>query len=165
MVVKLQCTQLPRKNSLGQRFIKCRKKALLKERFCDRNSQFQKTYILHRLKGITKEMEEKRFQKNDNGFICKSCGFEVEPLGVTSRDHCPRCLCSIHVDINPGDRANDCLGILRPVQVLPDPKKGYIIVYKCDKCGATVRNKAAYPAKIQPDDIDLLIKLTVNPEL
>ena len=40
-------------------------------------------------------------------------------------------------------------------------EEGYIIVYKCDKCGAVVRNKAAYPAKVQPDDIDLLIKLTV----
>lgn len=107
-------------------------------------------------------MEEKRFQKNDEGFICRSCGFEVKPLGVTSRDHCPRCLCSIHIDINPGDRANSCLGTLRPVQVLPDPRKGYIIVYRCEKCGATVRNKAAYPAKIQPDDIDLLIKLTAG---
>ena len=106
-------------------------------------------------------MEEKRFQKNDSGFVCRNCGFEVEPLGTTSRDHCPRCLCSIHIDINPGDRANECLGTLRPVQVLPDPKKGYLIVYKCDKCGAVVRNKAAYPAKVQPDDIDLLIKLTV----
>ena len=81
-------------------------------------------------------MEEKRFQKNDSGFICRSCGYEVKPLGVTSRDHCPRCLCSIHIDINPGDRANDCLGLLRPVQVLPDPKKGYVIVYRCEKCGA-----------------------------
>ncbi len=105
-------------------------------------------------------MEERRFQKNDSGFTCRNCGFEVKPLGVTSRDHCPKCLCSIHIDINPGDRANDCLGLLRPIQVLPDPKKGYIIVYRCEKCGATVRNKAAYPAKIQPDDINLLIKLT-----
>ena len=107
-------------------------------------------------------MEEKRFQKNDSGFVCRNCGFEVKPLGVTSRDQCPRCLCSIHVDINPGDRANECLGILRPVQVIPDPKKGYVIVYRCEKCGATVRNKAAYPTKVQPDDIDLLIRLTVN---
>ena len=109
-----------------------------------------------------KKMEDKRFQMNDSGFICRNCGMEVKPLGVTSRDHCPKCLCSIHIDINPGDRANDCLGLLRPVQVLPDPKKGYIIVYRCEKCGGTVRNKAAYPAKVQPDDINLLIRLTAG---
>ena len=108
-------------------------------------------------------MEEKRFQKNDDGFICSNCGFEVKPLGSSSRDHCPKCLSSLHVDINPGDRANPCRGLLIPVQVLPDPKKGFIIVYRCQKCGATVRNKAAYPAKVQPDDIDLLIKLTALP--
>ena len=107
-------------------------------------------------------MENARFTKNDNGFKCANCGFDVLPLGTTSRNHCPRCLCSLHVDINPGDRACDCGGILEPVSAVPDPKKGYIIVYRCEKCGATVRNKAAYPAKVQPDDINLLIKLTAG---
>ena len=107
-------------------------------------------------------MEEKRFKKNDEGFICKNCGREVLPLGYTSRNHCPFCLCSLHVDINPGDRANDCGGILRPIQTLPDPKRGYIIIHRCDKCGATVRNRAAHEAKVQPDDNDLLIRLTAG---
>ena len=69
-------------------------------------------------------MQDKRFRKNDSGFICQNCKKEVLPLGYTSRNHCPFCLCSLHVDINPGDRANDCGGILRPIQVLPDPKRG-----------------------------------------
>ncbi len=107
-------------------------------------------------------MEGKRFTKNDNGFICKNCGCEVLPLKVTSRNHCPFCLCSLHVDINPGDRANDCGGILRPIQALPDPKRGFIIIHRCDRCGATVRNKAAHEAKIQPDNMELLIKLTAG---
>ncbi len=101
-------------------------------------------------------MEEKRFTKNDSGFICAHCGHSVEPLGYTSRDHCPKCLVSLHVDILPGDRANSCGGKLLPVQALPDPKKGFVIVYKCSKCGATVRNKAA-----RDDDSDFLIQLTV----
>ena len=107
-------------------------------------------------------MEEKRFKKNDNAFTCVNCGFEVKPLGVTSRDHCPKCLCSIHIDINPGDRSNECLGLLRPIQVLPDPKKGFIIIHRCDRCGAIVRNRAAHEAKVQPDDMELLIKLTAG---
>ena len=105
-------------------------------------------------------MESKRFTKNDSGFICKNCGFEVEPLGYSSRNHCPNCLHSLHVDVNPGDRAEDCRGKLRPVKVLPDAKKGYIIVHRCEKCGAIRRNRAAHDAKVQPDDISLLIKLT-----
>ena len=105
-------------------------------------------------------METKRFSKNDSGFICAACGRAVEPLGYTSRNHCPFCLSSLHVDINPGDRANECRGILRAVGALPDAKKGYIIIHRCEKCGKTVRNKAAHEAKIQPDDIDLIIELT-----
>ena len=107
-------------------------------------------------------MEEKRFKKNDSGFICENCGKEVLPLGYTSRNHCPFCLCSLHVDVNPGDRANGCGGLLRPIQTLPDPKRGFIIIHRCEKCGATVRNKAAINAKVQPDDTDLLIKLTAG---
>ena len=67
------------------------------------------------------DMEQKRFTKNDDTFICKNCGLEVKPLGYSSRNHCPRCLCSLHVDINPGDRANPCKGLLRPIKVEPDP--------------------------------------------
>ncbi len=105
-------------------------------------------------------MEQKRFTKNDSGFVCAHCGKEVEPLGYTSRNHCPFCLWSLHLDINPGDRASDCGGQLRPIKVETDPKKGYIIVHKCEKCGEIRRNRAATDAKIQPDDIDLIIKLT-----
>lgn len=99
----------------------------------------------------------KLFSKNDNGFICINCGYEVKPLGYTSRNHCPKCLCSIHVDVNPGDRLNECKGILRPISATTDPKKGYVIIFKCDKCGEIRRNKAA-----NDDDIDLIIKLTAN---
>ena len=49
-------------------------------------------------------MEQKRFVKNDSGFVCSHCGKKVEPLGYTSRNHCPFCLWSRHVDIFPGDR-------------------------------------------------------------
>ena len=107
-------------------------------------------------------MESKRFQKNDDGFVCANCGLEVLPLGYTSRNHCPRCLCSLHVDNLPGDRANPCRGLLRPIRVEPDPKKGYVIIHRCDKCGALSRNRAANEAKVQPDDIDLLIRLTAG---
>ena len=113
-------------------------------------------------------MEVKRFTKNDSGFVCENCGFEVMPLGKTSRNHCPKCLCSIHIDVNPGDRASDCCGLLVPISAQPDPKKGYIIVHKCKKCGELRRNKAALKVSSKdnlPDDQydneDLLIKLTV----
>lgn len=112
-------------------------------------------------------METKRFSKNDDGFTCVNCGFEVMPLGKTSRNHCPRCLCSLHVDVLPGDRANPCKGTLRPVRTFPDPKKGFVIHYKCDRCGEEGNNKAALKMTAkdtlpieQYDDEELLIKLT-----
>jgi DNA-directed RNA polymerase subunit RPC12/RpoP len=104
---------------------------------------------------------EKRFKKNDSGFICANCKKEVLPLGYTSRNHCPFCLFSLHLDINPGDRASDCGGLLEPIRVETDAKKGYIIVSKCQRCGEIRRNKAANEASVQPDDISKIIKLTV----
>lgn len=107
-------------------------------------------------------MENKRFTKNDSGFICAHCGFEVAPLGYTSRNHCPKCLWSLHLDENPGDRASECGGLMEPVKAEPDAKKGYVIYHRCTKCGAIRRNRAAHEAKIQPDDLKLLIKLTAK---
>ncbi len=107
-------------------------------------------------------MEQKRFTKNDAGFICRQCGKEVAPLGYTSRNHCPFCLASLHVDVLPGDRANPCGGLMLPLRAEPDAKRGYIIVHRCTKCGAIVRNRAAHEAKVQPDDRELLIALTAG---
>jgi len=92
--------------------------------------------------------------KNDNGFVCRHCGREVGPLKYTSRDHCPYCLYSIHIDNIPGDRANECLGDLVPFEVECSNKKGYIISYKCIKCGEIKRNKMA-----SDDDFDVLLKI------
>ena len=105
-------------------------------------------------------MEAKRFTKNDSAFTCANCGKEVLPMGTSSRNHCPFCLWSLHVDINPGDRANECGGKLRPIRSEPDPKRGFIIIHKCEKCGEIRRNKAAHDASVQPDNINLIIKLT-----
>ena len=43
----------------------------------------------------------KKFTMKDENFICEVCGSDVKKLGYTARDHCPNCLCSKHVDINP----------------------------------------------------------------
>ena len=105
-------------------------------------------------------LDTKHFRKNDNGFICRHCGLKVEPLGYSSRNHCPRCLYSLHVDEHPGDRAATCGGLMRPIRVEPDPKRGFVILHRCERCGALRRNRAAQDAPVQPDDISLLIRLT-----
>ena len=102
--------------------------------------------------------EQKRFKMIDEKFICEVCGKDVSPLGYTARDHCPYCLSSKHVDINPGDRSETCHGVLVPVGIENAKKGQYKIVYKCDKCGAIRRNIMAID-----DNMDLVIKIMANP--
>ncbi len=108
-------------------------------------------------------METKRFSKNDAGFRCCHCGQTVPPLGYTSRNHCPHCLWSLHVDVMPGDRANACGGAMRPIGAVPDTRRGFILIHRCEVCGAVVRNRAALKAPSQPDNLELIIRLTVHP--
>jgi hypothetical protein len=99
----------------------------------------------------------KRFAKNDTGFVCANCGEEVPPLYTSSRDHCTKCLCSLHVDFNPGDRANPCQGLLIPINIERDSKKGYVIVYHCDTCHEYLRCKAA-----PDDDFETILNLSTR---
>lgn len=56
-----------------------------------------------------------------------------------------------------GDREETCHGLLEPIRVELDSKKGYVIVYRCQKCGMIRRNKAA-----EDDNKELLIQLTAR---
>lgn len=96
----------------------------------------------------------KRFNELDEGFICENCNKEVKPLGYSSRDHCPYCLYSKHVDINPGDRLNPCKGLLKPIQI-EKFKDTYKIVYKCNKCNEIHKNIIA-----KDDDMNEIIKIS-----
>lgn len=96
----------------------------------------------------------KRFTMKDEKFICENCKREILPLGYTARDHCNFCLCSKHVDINPGDRLCDCLGILRPIGI-EKFRDTYKIIYKCDKCHMIHKNIMA-----DDDNMDLIIELS-----
>ena len=106
-------------------------------------------------------LQGKRFAKTDEGFFCAHRGKWVPPLGYSSRNHCPFCLWSLHVDINPGDRLSECGGLMEPVSAEPDAKKGYVITHRCVKCGAVRRNRAALSGE-QSDDILKIIRLTAQ---
>lgn len=96
----------------------------------------------------------KRFNMIDESFVCENCRKKVNELGYTARDHCPYCLYSKHVDINPGDRLNTCKGMLIPIDV-EKFKDSYKIIYKCKKCGVTHKNVMA-----KDDDMDKIIELS-----
>lgn len=84
----------------------------------------------------------KKFTKNNENFICIHCSKEVEKHPTSSRDHCNYCLYSLHVDIFPGDRANTCRGVLRPIDIKTSNGKTQI-VYQCAKCGEIENNIVA----------------------
>ena len=98
----------------------------------------------------------KQFFKNDNEFVCENCGKLVGKLNYTTRDHCPYCLYSKHVDINPGDRANPCKGLLKPIGI-EKYKDTYKILYKCEKCHELHKNVMA-----NDDDMNMIIEISKN---
>jgi len=81
-----------------------------------------------------------RFTKNQEDFICAVCGTHVHGNGYTN--HCPNCLSSLHVDINPGDRACSCGGIMLAVELEHRNGKD-IILHRCQKCGFERKNQRA----------------------
>ena len=93
-----------------------------------------------------------KFTRTKEDFTCEHCGAQVKGDGYTN--HCPRCLWSKHVDVNPGDRLNPCGGLMKPIAV--EIERGqYIIVHQCQTCGAKKRNKAS-----PHDDFEDILKLT-----
>ncbi|MBR3162216.1 MAG: RNHCP domain-containing protein [Bacilli bacterium] len=91
----------------------------------------------------------------DDEFICDNCGNYVGKLIYSARDHCPYCLYSKHVDINPGDRINSCNGLMKPIGI-EKYKKSYKIIYKCSKCGMQHKNIIA-----NDDAFDKIIELSL----
>lgn len=81
----------------------------------------------------------KTFYRKIENFICENCGNKIIGNGYTN--HCSHCFYSKHVDVNPGDRSSDCLGLMLPINYETNNKKGISIVHKCEKCKMIKRNK------------------------
>jgi len=57
------------------------------------------------------------------------------------------------VDNLPGDRASECLGMLKPIGVRNHGKKGWQIIHRCLKCRMEKLNRVA------PDDMEAICSL------
>ena len=75
---------------------------------------------------MNRENKRKKYSKNyyrhnpcNDSFTCKVCDRLVVPQGAGSdhRNHCPYCLSSQHLDIEPGDREADCGGAMEAIGV------------------------------------------------
>ena len=93
----------------------------------------------------------KRFTKIKEDFTCEHCGHQVTGTGFTN--HCPKCLWSKHVDINPGDRAQSCGGLMRPIDLYQEGQQ-WIVVHECDRCDFVRKKKIS-----DEDDFDSVIEL------
>lgn len=99
---------------------------------------------------------EKNYYKNHpcgESFTCKYCGRLVTPgeAGTDHRNHCPYCLHSLHLDIEPGDQEADCGGIMEPVAVWVRKHGEWAIIHRCKRCGQLSSNRIA------ADDSPLLL--------
>lgn len=94
---------------------------------------------------MNRENKRKTYKKDyykthvcKESFSCKSCGREVVSTGAGTnhRNHCPNCLCSQHLDIEPGDRAAGCGGLMEPIAVWVRKNGEWAIIHRCRMCGA-----------------------------
>lgn len=93
----------------------------------------------------------KNFKKLVEDFVCGKCGAEVAGDGFTN--HCPKCLWAKHVDINPGDRAEKCQGLMEPVAIISE-REGESVLHRCVSCGKEKKNKIS-----KKDDYDRVLEI------
>ncbi|MEX0652289.1 MAG: RNHCP domain-containing protein [Candidatus Paceibacterota bacterium] len=90
------------------------------------------------------------FKRVTEDFQCAYCGEQVIGNGYTN--HCPECLWSMHVDIEPGDRASECKALMRPVSF--EEKKGtYTILHRCTGCSLEKHNKLQENDVFDPEQV------------
>lgn len=116
-------------------------------------------------KGIAKSLRQSktsdyRYEACPESFVCKVCGAPVSPenAGSRHRNHCPKCLSSVHVDNRPGDRASLCQGIMDPIGVWVRKNGEWAIIHRCRQCGALSSNRIA-----ADDNPTLLMSIAVKP--
>lgn len=101
---------------------------------------------------MNRENKRKQYEKGyykthpcSDSFTCRSCGRLVVSHGAGSdhRNHCPNCLSSLHLDIEPGDREADCGGIMEPIAVWVRKNKEWALIHRCRRCGMLSSNRIA----------------------
>jgi hypothetical protein len=105
--------------------------------------------------------EEARRRRNpivrNEAFVCAHCSFEV-PLAHSGpvRNHCPRCLRSLHVDGEvPGDRAAECGGLMDPADWSVTGGI-WVVTQVCRKCAHRRRNRLFPDREVEPDRLEVL---------
>jgi ribosomal protein L37AE/L43A len=98
----------------------------------------------------------RKFQQKIENFVCRHCGMAVRGGGYTN--HCPKCLWSRHVDINPGDREAVCGGMMEPIGIKTVGGVPRTITHQCIVCGKEKPNKIS-----NGDNAEVIIALSKQP--
>lgn len=95
-----------------------------------------------------------------DSFTCRNCGWLVvyDGAGSAHRNHCPNCLCSLHLDVEPGDRESGCGSLMEPVAVWVRKNGEWAIIHRCRRCGKLDSNRVA-----ADDNPVVLMSIAVRP--
>lgn len=98
--------------------------------------------------------------EREPSFTCRHCGSEVprDGGGTEHRNHCPRCLHSVHLDEEPGDRLACCGSVMEPIAVWVRKGGEWALVHRCRACGHLSSNRIA-----SDDNEAMLLSLAVQP--
>ena len=116
---------------------------------------------------MNRENKRKRYEKGyyrthpcSDSFTCKACGCLVVSHGAGSdhRNHCPNCLSSLHLDIEPGDREADCGGLMDAIAVWVRKDREWALIHRCRRCGTLSSNRIA-----ADDNPILLLSIAARP--
>jgi hypothetical protein len=93
-------------------------------------------------------------------FRCVHCGLDVPASapGTAHRNHCPVCLWSRHVDVEPGDRASDCHASMEPIAITVRGDGEWVLIHRCAGCDELKSNRIA-----GDDSPLLLLRLALRP--
>ncbi|MCL2528337.1 MAG: RNHCP domain-containing protein [Defluviitaleaceae bacterium] len=108
----------------------------------------------------THSQPDYRKEACNEAFTCKNCKHFVLPhdAATSHRNHCPKCLSSVHADITPGDRASLCGGLMEPISVWVRKNGEWAIIHRCRACGEISSNRIA-----ADDNPALLMSIAVKP--
>lgn len=99
-------------------------------------------------------------REEEASFPCRVCGSPIPAAGggTRHRNHCPRCLSSVHLDDAPGDRSAACGGVMDPIGVWVRRDGEWALIHRCRRCGVLHSNRVA-----ADDDPLKLLSLAVRP--
>jgi hypothetical protein len=100
------------------------------------------------------------FPNRTQSFRCVHCRLDVptDAPGTAHRNHCPNCLWSRHLDIEPGDRESDCLASMEPIAITVRKDGEWVLIHRCNGCGTLSSNRTA-----GDDNPLLLVRIAIKP--